>query len=297
MTSRNSSSSNRSIDMLEEYKIALNTGNDRSMQFCMEEEPLEPMLRKGNSLNDRKEKASETCADPRWTPITPSDIEYLKFLNFNTAQRSDQKFDFEINEKKPPTSSSNSSDYEDYRTKRSRSKEKRRFTEKVTGDDLRKLFGEMEDSTWVEPRRTDSNSLQHLESTNVTSLTRIENEIPNSYSTATKKTPDFKVHSNQLSAHCSCNKTKCLKMYCSCFSNGVPCGPQCECKECRNTPEMHETLAIEQSLPQVKQESCCSCKMTYCEKNYCTCSRNQHGCSKLCTCYSCKNVFGVKPKK
>lgn len=274
--------------------MALKSGQDRSMQFCMEEEPLEPGLRKGNSLNHKNENAPEQM----WTPTTPSDLEYLKFLNFNTAQRASKAYDFEINEKMPSGSSNHSSDWEEYRTKRSRSKEKNRYIQKVTGEDIRKLFEDTEPPKRPILRREENSNCQpFLESTNSNSLSRIENEISNCYSTATKKTPDFSVNSNQVATHCSCNKTKCLKMYCSCFSNGVPCGPRCECNECKNTPEMHENLALEQCLPQAKQESCCSCKMTYCEKNYCTCSRNQQGCSKLCTCYSCKNVFGVRPKK
>lgn len=296
MTSRESLSSGRSFDMLEEYQIALNSGNDRSMQFCMEEESIEPSLKKGNSMNQKSNGSVEAWPVAQWTPSTPSDIEYLKFLNFNTAHRFAQN-DFEISEKKPPTSSSGSSDIEDFRTKRSRSKEKIRFTDKVTGDDIRRLFKEIEASGRPLPRENSLNGGTHNDTLKVGCSSKIENEIRDSYSTATKKTPSFNVNSNQIASHCSCNKTKCLKMYCSCFSNGMLCGPECKCKECRNTVEMHEDLAIKLSLRQTKQDSCCNCKMTYCEKNYCTCSRSQQGCSKLCSCYSCKNVFGVRPKK
>jgi hypothetical protein len=33
---------------------------------------------------------------------------------------------------------------------------------------------------------------------------------------------------------CACNKSKCLKLYCDCFSRGNRCGDNCECKECCN---------------------------------------------------------------
>ena len=39
--------------------------------------------------------------------------------------------------------------------------------------------------------------------------------------------------SNQKS--CRCVKSKCLKLYCECFSSSVLCGPQCKCVDCNNT--------------------------------------------------------------
>ena len=35
-------------------------------------------------------------------------------------------------------------------------------------------------------------------------------------------------------SRCSCKRTKCLKMYCPCFANGLFCGPKCNCHDCRN---------------------------------------------------------------
>jgi hypothetical protein len=34
---------------------------------------------------------------------------------------------------------------------------------------------------------------------------------------------------------CCCIKTRCLKMYCECFSNEQFCGPLCGCTDCGNT--------------------------------------------------------------
>ena len=33
---------------------------------------------------------------------------------------------------------------------------------------------------------------------------------------------------------CRCVKSKCLKLYCECFSSGVLCGPHCKCVNCNN---------------------------------------------------------------
>ena len=33
---------------------------------------------------------------------------------------------------------------------------------------------------------------------------------------------------------CNCKKTKCLKLYCDCFSAGELCIPDCKCTECCN---------------------------------------------------------------
>jgi hypothetical protein len=34
---------------------------------------------------------------------------------------------------------------------------------------------------------------------------------------------------------CNCKKSRCLKKYCECYSNGLGCSPSCKCVECSNT--------------------------------------------------------------
>ena len=33
---------------------------------------------------------------------------------------------------------------------------------------------------------------------------------------------------------CNCKKSKCLKLYCDCFSSGTTCGSSCKCQNCQN---------------------------------------------------------------
>eukprot|EP00934_Nitzschia_sp_Nitz4_P004160 Nitzschia sp. Nitz4//scaffold167_size49223//19404//21510//NITZ4_007033-RA/size49223-augustus-gene-0.2-mRNA-1//-1//CDS//3329538269//4150//frame0 len=44
---------------------------------------------------------------------------------------------------------------------------------------------------------------------------------------------------------CTCKKSRCLKLYCQCFSLSTTCGAKCKCQTCHNTPLHAE--AIEQS--------------------------------------------------
>merc|ERR1711977_564970 len=39
------------------------------------------------------------------------------------------------------------------------------------------------------------------------------------------------------SRKCSCKKSKCLKLYCECFSAGVLCDIGCKCTDCSNTAD------------------------------------------------------------
>lgn len=34
---------------------------------------------------------------------------------------------------------------------------------------------------------------------------------------------------------CLCERSKCLKLYCACFSKGTYCGGGCQCKDCNNS--------------------------------------------------------------
>ena len=48
--------------------------------------------------------------------------------------------------------------------------------------------------------------------------------------------------SSNAKVTCKCAKTKCLKMYCECFTIGRFCDPSCKCVDCRNTPEFEDQI-------------------------------------------------------
>jgi Tesmin/TSO1-like CXC domain, cysteine-rich domain len=40
---------------------------------------------------------------------------------------------------------------------------------------------------------------------------------------------------------CKCKNSHCLMLYCACFQNGTLCGPDCNCKDCKNTDAFNGT--------------------------------------------------------
>ena len=100
---------------------------------------------------------------------------------------------------------------------------------------------------------------------------------------------------------CNCSKSQCLKLYCQCFSKGVPCTRKCQCTDCSNTVQNQDyakqkriqKLARKQEHSE-KSEIFCSCKMSFCEKSYCVCNKNGLGCNEMCKCFNCKNRQGKK---
>lgn len=108
-------------------------------------------------------------------------------------------------------------------------------------------------------------------------------------------------------ATCRCTKSKCLKMYCSCYSSGVTCTPFCSCAGCENTHtngiENHppkcncmgcRSVKIETSLrvaQGVSSESqSCLCKSSRCLQLYCGCFQSGAFCSPSCRCIDCFNT-------
>ncbi|XP_010545891.1 PREDICTED: protein tesmin/TSO1-like CXC 8 [Tarenaya hassleriana] len=116
---------------------------------------------------------------------------------------------------------------------------------------------------------------------------------------------------------CHCRQSKCLKLYCECFSSGVFCSG-CDCVDCHNNFENWDLrkVAVDNILfrnpnafkgklfhyPSDKQDETadaakvvipmrgCKCKRTECLKKYCECFQANLFCSEHCKCINCKNV-------
>lgn len=91
---------------------------------------------------------------------------------------------------------------------------------------------------------------------------------------------------------CSCQKSKCVKLYCECFRDGQPCGPTCRCVDCLNiAPGKKRTKIGGTSIK--KNRPICHCKRSSCGNNYCPCYMSGLGCGPKCGCLECKNIGDI----
>lgn len=112
---------------------------------------------------------------------------------------------------------------------------------------------------------------------------------------------------------CMCKRSKCLKLYCECFSSGVLCDAGCKCTNCSNTagnvtarrdavtrklkrrPDAFQGKIL--STQTVKDGAVhlngCKCKRSGCQKKYCECFQAGVACGDSCKCIGCKNTGGL----
>lgn len=110
---------------------------------------------------------------------------------------------------------------------------------------------------------------------------------------------------------CRCLKSKCLQLYCECFSKSLLCGPECSCYQCRNNDLFRDKLEKARDSVLTKDPEAfsnklqivgdieiesklafkrgCNCKRTMCTKRYCECVLSSVKCSYLCKCENCMN--------
>ena len=95
---------------------------------------------------------------------------------------------------------------------------------------------------------------------------------------------------------CTCSKTSCLKKYCACFANGIPCDG-CECKNCENLGNEIEKKIypiMQSNHINKSQRVICNCTKSNCMKKYCECFKQNLSCNSLCRCLECKNKNASK---
>ena len=89
---------------------------------------------------------------------------------------------------------------------------------------------------------------------------------------------------------CTCNKSKCNKKYCECYSKGEKCNEKyCSCLDCLNKINIDKK-------DELKFGICCSCQKSGCSKKYCECYNNGKKCNICCSCMDCKNkrIFSIE---
>eukprot|EP00656_Telonema_subtile_P003711 TRINITY_DN11683_c0_g1_i6.p1 TRINITY_DN11683_c0_g1~~TRINITY_DN11683_c0_g1_i6.p1 ORF type:complete len:975 (-),score=172.36 TRINITY_DN11683_c0_g1_i6:79-3003(-) len=108
---------------------------------------------------------------------------------------------------------------------------------------------------------------------------------------------------------CRCRKSKCLKLYCECFTANEICAEECKCVGCENTarratertqliklnqenvayePKFRTFTPHELAATEVATRGC-SCRRSGCRKKYCDCFNMGVQCTPACKCVDCVN--------
>lgn len=172
----------------------------------------------------------------------------------------------------------------------------------------RKLFMDELPQSEQKPAYSDIiNTTADANATNLNNLLTVES--PNTNKTHRVKSISKKNSKRKIC--CSCQKSKCLKLYCDCFAYGLYC-EGCNCVECLNKKECEEErkkamVSIKDRNPlhnlnsdkTVEERPAnkayfkgCQCKKSNCRKKYCECYLAKKPCTSQCKCEGCLNCTG-----
>ena len=111
--------------------------------------------------------------------------------------------------------------------------------------------------------------------------------------------------------NCTCKNSRCLKLYCACFSSGSICSATCRCRMCENiegsiqreravkrTKFIHpraftSRVVVGSSSTSMDLKAAhykgCKCNKSNCLKKYCECFALGISCGESCKCKDCFN--------
>lgn len=128
------------------------------------------------------------------------------------------------------------------------------------------------------------------------------------------KTLDPLARADRAMVSCTCKRTKCLKLYCACFSAKSYCTATCKCADACGNKTISDRQRRQQAIVDVVwgssrgrfredkvrgevHEIGCRCRRSRCMKKYCECFASAIACTSKCRCSDCSNPNQLSTQK